>query len=205
MRRSGSSLLFVAAIALCGLIAASGQQAHAGYNVTLGSITPAGSNFTYDYNASITANQEEVVSGNFFRIFDFAGYVPGSATAPLNWVVSIANSNPTPPPNVILLHGDDPAIPNITFTYTGSTPLTGPVTLGGFTIQSIYPGTSLIDKDYAGQSTDVGTTVPSIIDARGDVDVPALVPEPTSVLSAGVGMILLGIGYMRSRRRPLAD
>jgi hypothetical protein len=196
-------LLFAAALAVCGLVAASGQQAHAGYNVTLGSISPAGSNFTYTYNASITANQEEIVAGNFFRIFDFSGYVPGSATAPANWTISVANSNPTPPPNVILQHGDDPNIPNITFTYTGAVPLTGPVSLGDFTMQSIYSGGTLIFKDAAGQSTNVGTNPPSLIDSRVDVAVPALVPEPASVLSAGVGLILLGIGYVRSCRKPL--
>jgi len=195
-------LLFVAALAVGAFLAANGQNAHAGYNVTLGSIAPAGSNFTYTYNASITANQEQVVAGNFFRIYDFAGYVPGSAAAPANWAIAVANVNPTPPPNVILLHGDDPSISNITFTYTGAVPLTGPVSLGNFTAQSTFSGSTLINKDYAGQSTNVGTTPPSLIDSRGDVAVPALVPEPAAVLSVGVGAILLGIGYIRNRRKP---
>jgi hypothetical protein len=142
-----------------------------------------------------------VVSRNFFRIYDFAGYVPGSATAPANWAITVANSNPTPPPNVILQHGDDPGIANITFTYTGSVPLTGPVSLGNFTAQSIYSGSKMTIKDYAGQSTNVGTSIPSLIDSRGDIAVP-VVPEPAAVLSAGVGAILLGIGYIRNRRKP---
>jgi len=197
-------MLYVATLAVCSLLVTGSQHANAGYNVTLGSITPSGPNFTYTYNASITANQEEVVAGNFFRIYDFAGYVAGSAVGPPNWVVSVANSNPTPPPNVILVHGDDPAIPNITFTYTGAVPLTGPASLGNFLITSIFSGTSLTTKDFAGQSTNVGTTPPSPLDSRGDVSVPTLVPEPAGLISASVGVILLGIGYARRSRKPVA-
>jgi hypothetical protein len=47
MRRSGSGLLFVAALTVGGLLAANGQKTHAGYNVTLnGPAVPQGGNFT---------------------------------------------------------------------------------------------------------------------------------------------------------------
>jgi hypothetical protein len=194
-------LRYLAALAVCGLFATGSQHAKAGYNVTLGSITPSGGNFVFTYNASITANQEQIVSGNFFRIYDFAGYVAGSAAGPAGWVASVSLVNPTPPPNVILVHGDDPAIENITFTYTGSTPLSGPVSLGSFTISSIY-GTFGAIKDVVGQSTNVGTSPPSVIDSRGDIQV-AAVPEPVSLVSGSVGLVLLGIGgYLRRTRKP---
>jgi hypothetical protein len=201
MKRSGSRVFFLATLAVTGFFATGGTDVHAGYNVTLTSAVPIGSNFTYSYDAAITANQEQIASGNFFRIYDFAGYIPGSATAPANWTVTVANSNPTPPPAVILQYGDDPNIPNITFTYTGSVPLTGPVSLGDFTIQSIYSSGSMTTKDFVGQSTNIGTTSASLLDSRGDVAVPSLVPEPSSVLSAGIGVILLGMGYAARRRK----
>jgi hypothetical protein len=203
MRRSGSGLLYVAALAVCGLFAAGSQPAKAGYNVTLGTVTPSGPNFTWTYNASITANQEQVVSGNFFRIYDVAGYVLGSAAGPAGWVATAALLNSVPPPNVILVHGDDPTLFNITFTYTGAVPLSGPVSLGNFLINSTYGGTSSTIKDFVGQSTNTGTTPPSFNDTRGDVTV-AAVPEPLSLLSASVGVILLGIGYVRRSHKPVA-
>jgi hypothetical protein len=189
-------LLVATSLALFGLVAFGSGEARAGYNVTLSSITGGGSDFTWNYTVSITANQESVTAGNFFRFYDFSGYIPGTAVGPANFIATVANSNPVPPPNVILQHGDDPGIPNITYTYTGAVPLTGPVVIGTFSIQSTFGGQAI--KDFAGQSTNTQTG--SVIDSRTDVLV--AIPEPTSVVSLGLGgIVLLGLGYTRLRGR----
>jgi hypothetical protein len=205
MRRYPSSLLF-AALTAVSLLNFCGTEAKAGYNITGPTITPAGSGqYLYTYSVSITANSESVASSNFFRIYDFGGYVVGSGAVPAyasSFTITNAATNPVPPPNVILLHGDDPAIQNVTFAYIGSTPISGPLSFN-ITLLSTNPGTgtgALVTKDFAGQSTNTSNS--SLIDTRTDVVVPSAVPEPASIISVAFGVMLLGAGYVaRSRAK----
>src|SRR5690242_20192114 len=118
MRRAVSTLAMLAVLAV------SAGRAEASFTVTLASTAPSGSNFNYNYVATIAAG-DQLQTGDFFRIYDFAGYVAGSVVAPAGWSVSVINLNPTPPPNVNVFLGDDPALANLTFTYTGAT-VSGP-------------------------------------------------------------------------------
>lgn len=200
MKRKRFSVLFAATLAAFGLIAMGGTEAKAGYNATLASVVPSGSDYVWTYDVSITANNENIAMNNFFRFYDFAGYVAGSATVSSpGFTVTTAFLNPTPPPNVILLHGDDPAILNVTFTYGGTNVISGPLALT-VTMTSLYGMPTAITKDFVGQSTN---TQLGIVDTRQDILVPsAVVPEPTSIVSAGVGVILLGLtGYARRRTK----
>jgi len=185
------SSLLATAMALVGM-----SRAEAGFTISLSSETGSGP-FTYTYSAAITST-DSIVAGNFFRIYDFGSYVPGSIAAPANWTATVANSNPTPPPNVILTHGDDPAITNLIYTYTGSTPINGATTplITGFTAQSTI-GVGTVVKDFVGRNTKTadGTNV----DAIGDILVPAVVPEPSSVALLGLGG-LGAIGLLARRR-----
>jgi hypothetical protein len=186
----------------CGLLALPAGRADAGFTISLGSVAPSGPNFVFNYTASIPA-PDQIVSGDFFRIYDFSGLV-GTPTVPTGWTASVANSNPTPPPNVILSHGDDPAIPNLTFTYTAATPITGPVVLPGFSAVSSLDGTSV--KDFAGRDT--AATAGSKVDSVGDVSVPRItptaVPEPAGIVSLGLGVIFLEALLLRRSRRKRA-
>ena len=113
MKRLILSTLLASAVALLGM-----NRAEAGFTVVLSGPATGTGPFTYSYAAVINAS-DSVVAGNFFRIYDFGGYVPGSIAAPAGWTASVALLNPTPPPNVVLTHGDDPTISNLIFTYTG--------------------------------------------------------------------------------------
>jgi len=194
----GLALAAVAALALAG------GEARAGFTVTLDTVTGAGP-FTYSYSATI-APDDEVRTGDFFRIYDFAGYVAGSAVAPAGWTAAVANLNPTPPPNVILSHGDDAATPNLTFTYTGAASLTpAQVAALAFTAQSTLGAASIAFKDFAGRDTKaLGDAVGTKVDSVGDVRVPS-VPEPSSLISVSLGVLAVGGAYGYRRRRQISD
>ncbi len=115
MKTSNSLILALAALAIAGLAG----SAPAAMTVTLDPGNPTGTGpFDYTYNAAIAAG-DNIITGNFFRIYDFRGY-DGVNSAPVDWTLTTALSNPTPPPEVILSYGDDPTLINLTWTYTGA-------------------------------------------------------------------------------------
>jgi len=176
------------------LLGAMSAPARAGFTITLDPTSPTGAGpFTYSYTATIPVG-DQIAAGDFFRIYDFNGYVAGSIAAPAGWTASVATSNPTPPPNVILSHGDDPAIPNLIFTYTGAAPiLGGGAGISGFTAQSTFGFLGAI-KDFAGRDRKLDG---SIVDSVGDVRVPGPVPEPASVVSLLFGGALFAFAGRR--------
>lgn len=198
MRRYGTiNLLAVAVVGLATLLGGA-TQAEAGFTITLDSVAGAGP-FTWSYRAQINAG-DEIRTGNFFRVYDFYGYVPGSITAPAGWTASVANSNPTPPPNVFIPLGDDAAVANLIFTYTGVATIAGPTTLFGFSAQSQFSATQNNQKNYVGRSTQAsGTNAGDPVDVVGNLTVPN-VPEPASVISTGLGIVLLGLVHARRRK-----
>jgi hypothetical protein len=179
------------------------DPARAGFTVTLNSTSPSGSNTAFNYSASISSG-DQINPGDFFRIYDFSGLV-GTPTAPAGWTVSVQNSSPTPPPNVILVHGDDPAIPNLIFTYAGTSPILGGTTITGFQAVSTQSGGNLTTKDFVGRDTVAsGSSGGTAVDSRGDVSVPAVaaVPEPTGLVSASLGVLAFGAAFgYRNRRK----
>jgi len=203
MHRRVWRLPLTAGLAAVCLALVAGTDARAGFTILLDSTTPSGANTTFNFSASI-APDDSIVSGNFFRVYDFNGYVGGTAVAPAGWTTSIANSNPTPPPSVLLTHGDDPALPNVTYTYTGAVPIVGPTTITGFSADSIY-GLSTTIKDFVGQDTKAtGPQAGSLVDSRGDIAVPGpAVPEPSGLITMSLGTILFGAVFAyRNRRKP---
>lgn len=184
------------------------QTAQAGLLPTLTMNPPLGDgsgNFIYNYNVQLP-NHFQVKSGDSFTIYDFNGYVDGSATVPFaGWVATAANS--TPP--VGLSHDDvvdDPTVPDIKFTYTGPT-LTGEQFMV-FTVSStsgtvwsppdsVRNVASAIHNATGGQANEVTNT-----------DVPMMVvpnnpqaPEPATLAMFGIGMPLLGaFNWLRRRK-----
>ena len=197
-RRFGKGWVVAGVLSALGLLSAGLGEARAAFTVTLVSTAPSGPNTQFNFSAAI-APEDTLTAGDFFRIYDFAGYVAGSITAPAGWTGSVANSSPTPPPNVILSHGDDPATPNLIFTYTGATPINGPAFLTGFAATSTFGFLGAI-KDFVGLNTQAtGPTAGADVSSIGDVRVPG-VPEPASLVSIGLGALAMGAVYGLRRR-----
>jgi hypothetical protein len=155
--------------------------------------TPVAGGFSYSYSISSTSPDEVVNDTDFFTIYDFAGYVAGSAVAPAGWTVSVQNLGINVP-LVSPTNPDNPTIPNLTFTAVGNKGVVN--NLGGFTATSVFGATVLgsytsLTTNAALGNTDIGTT------AR--VTVPT--PEPSTMLLALAGPVFLFGAVRRGLRR----
>ena len=180
-----------------GLLALAGTAltARADIIASFDSIVPNGSNFQFNYTATVTGDQE-VETGDFFTIYDFNGLVPNSGSMPPNWSFSSAFLGRTPtqvnPP-------DDPTILNITFTYTGTMPIIGPAPLGTFSAVSNF------GQSHPGYFAAEATANPggNKIDNVGVIPVP--VPEISTFSQilevCGLGIVGFAASWLRKRNR----
>lgn len=163
---------------------------------TLGSTTAEGSNFRWNYTTNVTVDQM-VEAGDYFTIYDFGSLIAGSNIQPNDWSFTSLLLGTTP---ATVLPRDNPAIPNLTWTYGGTTPIAGSAFIGTF---SVLSATDQLQTDFftAHATRSSGPTAGSKIDNIGMVSVP--VPE-MSALAPIIGICgLSAIGYLRAllRRR----
>jgi hypothetical protein len=153
-------------------------------------------NYKWSYNVVVTSDVY-VQPGDYFTIYDFAGAVPGSSTAPAGWTMSSTNVGTTPEKTN---PADDPNIPNFTYTYTGATTIFGQQSLGTFSL--ISPSNHVAESDFTSathrqdndnsEHTITATTVP--VAAAG-----SRTPEPATLALAIAGLPIIGV--LRRRRR----
>jgi hypothetical protein len=163
---------------------------------TLSSTSPVGSNFAWNYSANVTVDQT-VEQGDFFTIYDFGKFVVGSNTQPAGWTFSssLVGINPS-----LVTPKDNPSILNLTWTYTGSTPIIGSAALGIFSIDA--KTNQLRTSDFAAEATrSNGPNAGSKVDNIGSISVP--VPEMPALLPifsvCGAGLLSLLPGFLRRR------
>lgn len=210
MIRFGKCVPLTAVLLGLGVLGLNTSTARAGLLPTLTLNPPMSDgmgNFIYNYNVQLP-NHFKVQSGDSFTIYDFHGYVPGSATVPFaGWVATEPPTTDTPPIGLNHLDVvDDASVPDIRFTYTGPT-LVGEQFMV-FTITStsgvvwtppdnVANVASAIHNEAGGPANEVtNTKVPM---AQENPNPQA--PEPATLAMLGIGMPLLGAFNLLRRRK----
>jgi len=174
------------------------SRADAGLIPTNVSITPDSGNFRWTYAVVVTTDVQ-VNPGDFFTIYDFGGMLAGTTVAPVGWSASVGMLT-APPGGTGPV--DNPAVENLTFTYTGTTPIVGQQGLGNFMINSQYGDATTSDFTSITHRQVDGRTEANITST--DVPVPGTppndTPEPASLAMFGIGLPVLGMfRYLRNR------
>ncbi len=156
--------------------------------------------FRWEYRLTLTEDEALDPSkswSHFFTIFDVNGLVPGSVTSPVDWTSSVQNTGQYGD-LIGSVAGDDPSIPNVTWTWTGASFVPGPMTTNGFSFESIYSAVG-IDR-FDGNATKYVPGAPAdgtLTSNTGFASVPQI-PEPSSM--ALLGIAIVGLGLYRSRK-----
>jgi hypothetical protein len=164
---------------------------------TFTSANPLGANFTWDYTTNVTVDQM-VQKGDFFTIYDFGNFLSGSNAQPTGWTFSSALTGTDP---TFVKVSDNPSLANLTWTYTGDTPINGSALIGIFSV--VTDTNQLRTADFAAQATRLsGPNAGTKIDNIGSISVP--VPEFSTLLPIiGVcgAAIVGGIPSLRRRQK----
>jgi len=180
--------LFLALIAATAL----SLSARADIIPTLDSVTGSSPNFTWNYAANVTVDQT-VNAGDFFTIYDFSSIMPTTTTQPTGWTFSTALVGPTA---ALTTPTDNPNLWNLTWTYTGQTPIAGSAALGMFS--AVTTTDQLKTGQFTAQATrSSGPETGSKVSNIGNVSVP--VPEPSTVFP--ILSVLSAVGVDRFLRR----
>lgn len=196
--------LLIPALALClGLCASPAQAGLLPVNV---SVNDEGNFHRFTYSILLPTGSQ-LRSGDYFTIYDFAGYQTGSAVyspspdlsgSSTDWTVSVANTGTTPD---LVNPYDNNALPNLTWTYTG--PTIESAGLGNFWAVSLYGSTTEAAFTARTHVTAGGPADENITETTVPLTVPAPpgVPEPATLALAGVGLPFLVIARRLRRKQ----
>ena len=192
----------LAPLAAVGLLALASGTATAGLLPTSVTVFPDGGNFRWQY-AIVLPTDSQLKTGDYFTIYDFNGYVNGTAVAPsADWAFTTQMVGPTP---ATVVPFDDPAKPNLSWKYNGPTINVGQTGLGNFMANSIYQDrtdsffTARTHRTSDGK-LDTNITTTDVPVPGGDVQV----PEPATLLLGGLGLPLLGLAFRRKKAAVVA-
>ncbi|WP_435021550.1 PEP-CTERM sorting domain-containing protein [Tundrisphaera sp. TA3] len=192
-------MLRIAKLALaCTALALVAAPANAGFvPVFQSAVFSSGTNSTtISYSLNFTSNgaTETLGSGNFLTIYDIAPTALTAVTTPATLTFSTTTTGVTPP---LVGPTDNPALNNITYTYTGSTLTTDTTFTVSFSVAGNYTFGTRIGQYGSTDNIALGTN-----NQVGPVAIPTAVPEPASLAMVGLG--LAGLGIVARRRRSIA-
>ena len=201
LRVQGSSVLAVV-VTLCGLVGG-GRDAHAGGIVAVMAVsTPVGDPlFVYTFDVALLP-QSTLLPGGFITVYDIPFLsTPALTLQPIVWGASVQNLGVTPPDAPPLLIPDDPAVPNVTWQYNGSTPIANDSTTSNLDLGNFQIGLTV---ELASAPTPtllyVGSLGGGLFTDQGLVTV-AGVPEPSSVALLLTGIAALPLFWHRHKTR----
>lgn len=189
--------LIITAVVVClGFV----STARAGLLPVSVSVIPEADKYRFTYSILLPTDAQ-LRSGDFFTIYDFAGYQNDSAvyspspdlpSNPTDWTVSVSNLGTTP---AMLGPDDSPDQPNLTWTYHGPTINTGATGLGNFWAVSLYGETTAGPFTARTHRTADGKIDSNITDTTVPVPSPPApsVPEPATLLLAGLAFPLVAL------------
>jgi hypothetical protein len=163
--------------------------------------TPSATDTVWSYHIDITSDAQ-VTAGDFFTIYDFGPFIAGSNTQPADWtfsssLVTAAPSGTLPP--------DNPNILNLTWTYTGTTPIPSSSVAGLFSVTVATSQFQRVPQTRNGYFAAQATRVPgqdggTKLNNVGRIPVPVPIPEPTTV--SLIALAAAGSALRAIRRRP---
>jgi hypothetical protein len=181
-------------------VALSGARADINPNFDSFSSTATTTNWNYSIN--VTAGQE-IISGDYFTLYDFGNFIAGSNFQPTGWTFSSGLLGATPPG--INTSIDNPGVINLTWTYNGPTIPTETLGIGLFGVA--INGAENVQTQvshFAGWGTRVaGDQAGANIANAGSINVPLAVPEPPTMalIFATGGLAVVGRAFLARFRR----
>jgi hypothetical protein len=166
----------------------------------------AGSQIMNESDAQTLGRPHGTLHASFFTIYDFNGYVAGSAFAPADWDISVQNVGQTPTGQLV---NDNASVVNITFTYTGAITV-GPVThyegtgvFGAVSTSSVTKANGQYTSSTIKNNPPTSTHPDNLTfqSNQGFLVTPSAVPETSSLMLLLPGLVPLGVVLRRRARK----